>query len=292
MRRRPLGNGVSAAVALGMVLMAGSRAGADSIQRAGLTTGIPDGYGRTPGVYVASMVDVGIRTTDPSATTQAVAIPVFFTWSTPWDLGGAGNGHVSIKSAPFVLVAEHAPGLEATRPYNPYASVWLSWFLGSGFNVSLGEGVQIGLSNNLTEPIGRDFTAFQQNVALTYLKNNWNVTANTFYTTGRTRDTGSQPHTFNVDFTAVKHTYRSDFGAIAYGVWDLNNPSVGYLGVKQSEVAAGVLWGYLLGNLVQVQGKLTTDLYENNYGGHDTRFTIMTVFPFWTPSAPRPRSVR
>jgi hypothetical protein len=161
-------------------------------------------------------------------------------------------------------------------------------------NVSIGEGAQIGLSNALTKPIARDFTAFQQNVALTYLKNNWNVTSNAFYTTGRTRATGSQPHTFNVDLTVVKHIYRSDYGAIGYGVWDLNSPSVGYLGggQKQSEFAAGVLWGYLIGNLVQVQGRLTTDIYENNYSGHDTRFTLMAVFPFWTPAAPKPRSAQ
>ncbi len=110
------------------------------------------------------MLDFGVRSTDPSATKQAVAIPVFFTWSTPWDLGTA---HLSIKAAPFVGVMEQAPGLDSTRPYNPYAmagirtyaSVWFSWFLGNGFNLSIGEGAQIGFSNDLTKAIGRGFTA-------------------------------------------------------------------------------------------------------------------------------------
>ena len=291
MRRLTRARGVQAAAAFAILLGSASVADADSIQRSGLTTGIPEGYGRTPGLYVASMLDFGFRSTDPSTTKQAVAIPVFFTWSTPWDLG---NAHVSVKAAPFVGVALDAPGLSNARPYNPYASVWFSWFLGDGLNVSIGEGAQIGLSNDLTRAIGRDFTAFQQNVALTYLKNNWNVTGNTFYTTGRTRATGSQPHTFNIDLTAVKHVYRTDYGAIAYGVWDLNSPSVGYLGAgqKQSEFAVGALWGYFIGNLVQVQGRLTTDVYQNNYGGHDTRFTVLTIFPFWTPAAPRPRNAQ
>jgi hypothetical protein len=237
------------------------------------------------------MIDFGLRSTDPSITKQAVLAPMFFTWSTPWDLGTA---HVSVKALPFVPVVEHAPGLAVTRPYNPYASVWFSWFLGDGLNVSVGEGVQIGVSNDLTKAIGRDFTAFQQNVALTYLKSNWNVTGNAFYTTGRERSTVSQPHTMNVDFTAVRHVYRTDQGPIAYGVWDLNSPSVGYLpnGQKQSEFAVGYLVGYLIGNLVQVQGKLTTDIYQNNYSGHDTRFTVMAVFPLWTPGAPAPRNAK
>lgn len=291
MRRLTLAEGLTAAAVFASLLGSAPPALADSIQRPGLTNGIPEGYGRTPGFYVATMLDFGLRSTDPSIAKQAVAIPMFFTWSTPWDIG---KTHVSFKAAPLVGVVARAPGLSSTRPYNPYASVWFSWFLGNGFNLSIGEGAQIGLSNDLTKAIGRDFTAFQQNVALTYLKNNWNVTANAFYTTGRTRSTGSQPHTMNVDFAVVRHVYRTDQGPIAYGVWDLNSPEVGYLGAgrKQSELAVGWLWGYLVGNLVQVQGRLTTDVYQNNYGGHDTRFTVMAVFPLWTPAAPRPRNAQ
>ncbi len=291
MKRLPLATGMHAAAVLAILLGPATFASADSIQRAGLTTGIPEGYGRTPGFYVASMVDFGLRSTDPSITKQAVAIPVLFTWSTPWDIG---NAHVSFKAAPFVGVAAYAPGLSRTRPYNPYASVWFSWFLGNGFNLSIGEGAQIGIPNDLTKAIGRDYIAFQQNVALSYMKSNWTVTGNAFYTTGRTRATGSQPHTFNIDVTAVKRVARKEYGAVGYGVWDLNSPEVGYLGEgrKQSEVAVGVLWGYLLGNLVSVQARATTDLYQKNFGGRDTRFTVMAVFPLWTPAAPRPRNAR
>lgn len=291
MTRLSLARWLRAAAALAIVLPWARVAAADSIQRSGLTTTIPEGYGRTPGFYVAAMYDFGVRNTDPSMTKQGVLIPMFFTWSTPWDVGSA---HVSIKAAPFVHVMEKAPGLSVTRPYNPYASIWFSWFLGSGWNLSIGEGAQIGFANDLTKPIGRDFTAFQQNVALSYVKNNWNVTTNAFYTSGRTQTTGSQPHTFNVDVTTSKRKARREYGLVAYGEWDLNSPSVGYLpsGLKQSEFAVGGMWGYLLGNLVQVQGRLTTDVYENNFGGHDTRLTIMTVFPLWTPAAPRPRNAK
>ena len=48
-------------LALTILLGLASSASADSIQRAGLTMGIPEGYGRTPGFYVASMLDFGLR---------------------------------------------------------------------------------------------------------------------------------------------------------------------------------------------------------------------------------------
>ena len=60
---------------------------------------MPEGYGRTPGLYAAAVLDAGLRTTDPSLTTQTVAVPLFLTWSTPWDLAGA---HVSVKTAPEI----------------------------------------------------------------------------------------------------------------------------------------------------------------------------------------------
>jgi hypothetical protein len=290
-KRLTWGARLQAVAALGVVLAWAPQASADSIQRAGLTTGIPEGFGRTPGIYVASMLDFGLRSTDPSITKQTVFIPIFFTWSTPIDIG---KTHVSVKGAPGIGVVERAPGLGKIRPYNPYGSVWFSWFLGKGLNLSVGEGVQIGLANDLTRAIGRDYSAFQQNVAVSYVKNNWNVTGNSFYTAGRTRASGSQPDTLNLDFTAIKRVARREYGAIGYGEWDLNSPAVGYLGggKKQSEVAVGVLWGYLIGNLVAVDGRVTTDLYQNNFGGRDTRFTVMAIFPLWTPGAGRPKHAK
>lgn len=291
MRRLSSALGLRAGAALALLLGCAAPTRANSIQQPGLTTGLPEGFGRTPGIYVATMIDSGFRSTNPSVTKQAVMIPLFITWSTPWDIG---KTHVSIKAAPLVGVAAYAPGFGTTRPYNPYASVWLSWFLGNGFNLSVGEGVQINVPTKLNEALGRDFNAFQQNVAVSYVKNNKNITANAFYTTGRTRSTGSQPHTFNVDFTALKRVARKEYGIVGYGMWDLNSPSVGYLadGAKQSEMAIGAMWGYLIGNLIQVQGRVTTNIYKHNMGGHETRVGLMAVFPLWTPKAPNPRNAR
>ena len=295
MKRLPRAVGLCAAAALGVLLGSAPAAAADdkekenSIQQPGLTTGIAEGFGRTQGFYVATMIDFGFRSTDPSVTKQAVMIPMFFTWATPWTIGG--KTQVSFKGVPFVGVSAYAPGFGTTRPYNPYASVWLSWFLGNGFNLSVGEGVQINVPSKLNETLGRDFNAFQQNVALSYVKNNINVTTNAFYTQGRTRDAASQPHTFNMDFTALKRVARKEYGLVGYGMWDLNKPSVGY-GEKQRELALGVMYGYLIGNLVQIQARVTTNVYQSNMGGYETRGGIMAVFPLWTPKAPTPKGTK
>ena len=279
---------LSAAAAPAILLGFATASIAGSIQQPGLTTGLPEGYGRTEGFYSATVLDFGVRSTDPY-TYQTVGIPMYAIWSTRWDVGGA---HLSFKAAPFVGVGLNAPGLNQTNVYSPYASAWFSWFLGDGFNLSLGEGAQIGLRNKLTKAIGRDFTAFQQNVALSYVKHNWNITGNAFYTTGRTRDTGSQPHTLNLDVTMIKRFGRKEYGGIGFGQWDLNSPSVGYLGAgkKQTEVAVGGLFGYLVGNLVSVQAKLTADVYQKNLGGYDARLWLQVILPLWTPRAPTPRS--
>jgi hypothetical protein len=279
----------SAFIALLAALGIASPAFAGSIQQPGLTTGLAEGYGLTEGLYSVSVLNFGPRTTSPDYTTQTVGIPLFLTWSTPWDIG---NAHVSFKAAPLVEVKADGPGLSKGGYYSPYAGAWFSWWLGDGYNLSVGEGAQIGVSDDLTKALGRDYTAFQQNVALSYVKTNWNITGNLFYTQGRTRDTGSQPRTLNLDFTAIKRSGREEFGVVAFAQTDLNSPSVGYLGEgrKQSEIAVGGLYSYLIGNLMSVQFKLTTDIHQKNLGGRDTRLWIQLVTPLWTPPAPTPRN--
>jgi len=63
----------------------------------------------------------------------------------------------------------------------------------------------------------------------------------------------------------------------------------GYL--KQKQFAMGGLVGYDLGPAI-IQGYLTTDVYERNYGGTDVRGWVRVIFPlgdpFATPTAPTP----
>ena len=58
---------------------------------------------------------------------------------------------------------------------------------------------------------------------------------------------------------------------VAFGSTDLNDPIAGY--AKQSQVAVGGLIGKAFGPAI-LQAYLTTDVYEKNYGGHDTRLWV------------------
>ena len=65
---------------------------------------------------------------------------------------------------------------------------------------------------------------------------------------------------------------------------DLNSPVSAYQ--EQSQFAVGGLVGYDFGPLT-LQTYITTDVYEKNYGGHDTRIWSRVIIPVWTaPTAP------
>ena len=67
---------------------------------------------------------------------------------------------------------------------------------------------------------------------------------------------------------------------MAYGSTDLNSPIASYQ--KQSQFAVGGLFGYDFGPL-KVQFYATTDVYQRNYGGEDTRGWFRIIVPLWTP---------
>src|SRR6516225_665855 len=64
---------------------------------------------------------------------------------------------------------------------------------------------------------------------------------------------------------------------------DLNAPILGYQ--KQSQFAMGGLLGYDFGPVV-LQGWLTSDVYEKNYGGKDVRGWVRVVLPLNVAGAP------
>jgi len=268
------------------IILAGSAATAGSIQQPGLTTGLPEGYAPTESLIATPMLNFGGNTAGAMGMSSGTFIPGFINWSTPWELLGA---RVQIKSAPFVLVNANSPRTKTTSLYSPYAGFWLSWYLGDGFNLAIGEGGQFGVDSKIGNVMGRNFNAFQQNVAITYLRDNLNFTANTFYTTGNTSPSVSQPNTFNVDLTATVREGRLEYGLIGFGQWDLNRPRFGYEGL-QSQVGAGALVGYLIGNQITIQAKLTHTVYQRHIGGNDTRGWLQLIVPLWSPPAPSPRN--
>ena len=94
---------------------------------------------------------------------------------------------------------------------------------------------------------------------------------------------GCNPDFLNVDLTASRKFGDWEFGLVAFGSTDLNSPVDGYL--KQSQIAVGGLIGKSFGTVI-LQAYLTTDVYEKNYGGHDTRLWGRFIIPVWQPPTP------
>jgi Putative MetA-pathway of phenol degradation len=99
--------------------------------------------------------------------------------------------------------------------------------------------------------------------------------------------------TANDQFRALSRSRGSDLssgkfgdweaGLVAFGSTDLNVPIAGYQ--KQRQIAVGALIGHSFGPVI-LQAYLTTDVYEKNYGGHDTRLWGRFIIPVWLPPTP------
>jgi hypothetical protein len=80
----------------------------------------------------------------------------------------------------------------------------------------------------------------------------------------------------NVDLT-VGHSFgKWQVAWVGFHSSDLNTPVLGYQ--KQSQFAMGGLLGYDFGPVV-LQGYLTSDVYEKNYGGKGVRGWVRIVLP-------------
>ena len=84
------------------------------------------------------------------------------------------------------------------------------------------------------------------------------------------------PNFINLDLTATKKFGKWELGPVAFYSSDLSKPEPGY--PKQSQFGLGGLIGYWFGPVV-LQAYVTTNLYENNYGGRDTRLWTRVVVP-------------
>jgi len=138
-------------------------------------------------------------------------------------------------------------------------------------------------------------TSLNQRFALSYTANDWSLTANVIWgihldsVTDRPQLSpcpvpvsltfpvnGCNPDFINVDLTAGHSFGKWQVAWVGFYSSDLNTPIVGYQ--KQSQFAMGGLLGYDFGPVV-LQGYLTSDVYEKNYGGRDVRGWVRVVLP-------------
>lgn len=246
----------------------------------GISTGIPLGAPLPEGIYVISIPTYGSRTTTPR-TDVAAGAPAWLIWSTPWTI--AGGRLLFDTVTPYVDA--RVPGVIHRSGFaNTLLDAQLKWDLGNGFFGGIQSGIYLPMKNELNDiGVAHDWTAWQGVAALSYLKDGWNLSSTFIVGTGRNGPAGTDvaPSWFNYDLTATKKFDKFEVGAVAFGSTDLNAPFDGY--AKQSQFAVGGLVGYDFGR-INVQMKLTTDVYEKNYNGKDTRMWANVVIPLWNPA--------
>jgi Putative MetA-pathway of phenol degradation len=276
-----------AAGGLSLCLTAPALAG--SVTQPGETVGVAAGAPLPPGFYFVNTGDWGCRNTSPNDTCVGVDIPVV-AWSTPWQLLGARLQF--LVATPVVEVGVQNSNYHS-GVYNPLVSGQLAWDLGNGWGFSYLLGAYFGVNS----PVAFDSTSLNQRFALSYTGNGWNLTANAIWGIQFDSVTNCNPafnpafsvgpcsinpNFLNVDLTATKKFGKWEIGPVGYYSTDLNSPLVGYQ--KQSQFAVGGLVGYDFGPVI-LQAYLTTDVYEKNYGGHDTRFWARVIVPLGNPFA-------
>jgi hypothetical protein len=247
---------------------------AGSVTQPGETVGVAAGAPLPPGFYFVNTADWGCRSTSPS-TCVGVDIPVI-AWSTPWTLLGARVQF--LVATPAVEVGVHNTNY-VSGMYNPFVAGQLAWDLGNGFGFSYALGAYFGVHTD----VGFDSSSLNQRFALSYTANGWNLTANAIWGIQFDSLTSTvNPDFLNIDFTATKSFGKWSIGPVGYYSTDLSSPFAGYL--RQSQFAVGGLVGYNFGPVI-LQAYLTTDVYEQNYGGHDTRLWGRVIVPLGNPFA-------
>jgi hypothetical protein len=258
-------------LSLGMTVSVGH---AGSVTQPGETVGLAAGAPLPQGVYFVNTFDYGHR--DGVDVFAGVDIPVV-AWSTPWTIFGA---RVQVLVATPVIEVGVPHSNFNVGVYNPLLAGQLAWDLGNGWGVSY----LLGAYFSVDTSVGFDSTSINQRFAASYTANGWNLTANLIWGI-HTRAVSAtiNPDFLNLDLTATKKFGKWELGPVAFGSTDLNSPIAGYL--KQSQFAIGGLVGYDFGPLI-LQAYVTTDVVEENYGGHDTRGWFRMIIPVWTPPAP------
>ena len=277
---------------------------AGSVTQPGETVGLNVGAPLPQGWYVINTVDWGCRNTNPQHTCTGLTIPVV-AWSTPWTLFGARVQLLAAWPAVEVGVQRTSSPVGTLQGdyfngmYNPAVFGQLAWDLGYGWGFSY----LLGAYFDYSSPVAWSDTSLNQRFALSYTANDWAATANVIWgihtesVTDRAQlspcpasvsvvsptGLGCNPNFINIDLTVGRSFGKWQVAWVGFGSSDLNSPVLGYQ--KQSQFATGGLLGYDFGPVV-LQGYLTTDVYEKNYGGRDIRGWARVILPLNVAGAP------
>jgi hypothetical protein len=289
---------LAAAGALTLSATAGAMAG--SVTQPGETAGLGLGAPLPPGFYFVDTTNWGVREVStpgagsPSKVGVGVTIPVI-AWSTPWKVFGARVEFFLAAPALEVGVTGVRPGTPtfagsyAESMYNPFIGGTLAWDLGSGWGFAYGLGYYFGVNDTLADKSG----FITNRASLSYTANGWNLTASAVV--GTATETVSpiinpnpHPDYLDLDLTATKTIGKWEVGAVGFYSTDLDDVNLTVQGVrvapKQSQFAAGALVGYDWGAM-KTQVWVTRDVWQEGYGGYDTRVWGRVILPLGDPFA-------
>jgi hypothetical protein len=162
----------------------------------------------------------------------------------------------------------------------------LSWNLGNGFYAQVGLGMYApdgtisgpkGINN-----VGAPYWTFQPQVALSYAKDGWNLTANMYqeFNTKNTVSGYTSGDIFHTDFTATKKFGRWSFGPVAYLTdqvsSDTSSAAYNFVnGGRFSDFAVGALVAYDFGPAtLSLVG--TDEVYAHTSGGTPGAGNVIT----------------
>jgi hypothetical protein len=246
---------------------------AGSVTQPGETVGIATAVPLPPGFYFVNTADYGCRNSNPNVCV-GVDIPVI-AWSTPWQILGARLQF--LVATPVVEVGTQDTGY-VSGVYNPFLAGQLAWDLGNGFNFSYAFGAYFGVKSD----VAFDSTSLNQRFGLAYVKDGWSAAANVIWGIhlDNSVTTTANPNFLNVDFSLTKTFGKWELGPVGYYSTDLNQvlPNIG----KQQQVSVGGLVGYNFGPVI-TQVYVTTNVWEENYGGKDTRVWGRIIIPLGNP---------
>jgi hypothetical protein len=285
------------AIALGTAALCASAgpAAAISFTQAGATTGVPAGFNPPPGLYFGNSLNYGIGsggTNNAPSPSTAVGIEVpFFIWSPGWNFLGAS--YAASAAFPFVEVGVHNTDY-VRGPFNPvFNPVQLSWNLGNGFAISVGEFIYVPIASDVAfaAPGVTSGASFEQRAAVSYIGNDWVASVNGIVGIATADSNGVQlPDYVDVDATLAHNFGKWQLGAIGYYSADINSTAfnTGGFNSRALQVGAGGLLGYNFG-VVDLTLKLTHEFISEGttgYGHHDTRVWSTIVIPIWNPTPP------
>jgi hypothetical protein len=285
-----------AAAAFGAIAFS-SAAFAGSVTQPGETVGFDAATPLPEGVYFESTQSIGTR--DVSAangggyTESGVGIPLL-AWSTPWQILGGRLVFLYAQPELYSGYHSHTAGLSTFNSglYNPFLAATLQWNLGNGFSAAYLAGAYIGINSGDFAP-GFNQNTFRQDLSLAWHGNGWNATANLIF--GLVGDNGTtsyffrqNPDFFNYDLALTKTLGKWEIGVVGFGSTDVGAPRrpVGFPYAQQSQFALGGLIGYNFGPVIS-QLYVTTDVYQHNYSGNETRIWNRVIVPLWSPEAPK-----